>query len=89
MSAFQLLVRDLECFATSTDDYTFCRAELIELDLFNNGLARFSTADFEAAGLNADDRFIIEHMAVQEIGHAILIVSAFPPLPPTEDDSKF
>ncbi|GAA5881391.1 hypothetical protein JCM16303_000159 [Sporobolomyces ruberrimus] len=47
--------------------------ELIELDLFNNGLARFSTADFEAAGLNADDRFIIEHMAVQEIGHAILI----------------
>ncbi|GAA6009446.1 hypothetical protein JCM11491_003559 [Sporobolomyces phaffii] len=47
--------------------------EHIELDLFNQGLAMFSTADFEAAGLNADDRFIIEHMAVQEIGHSILI----------------
>ncbi|GAA5979318.1 hypothetical protein JCM5350_006965 [Sporobolomyces pararoseus] len=42
--------------------------ELIELDLFNNGLARFTTADFEAAGLNADDRFIIEHMAVNMLG---------------------
>ncbi|GAA5843017.1 hypothetical protein JCM3766R1_001663 [Sporobolomyces carnicolor] len=47
--------------------------EHIELDLFNNGLARFSTQDFEDAGLNADDRFVIEHMAVQEIGHSILI----------------
>jgi hypothetical protein len=37
--------------------------ELIELDLFHNALARFSTEDFEAAGLNADDRFLIEHMA--------------------------
>lgn len=44
-------------------------------DLFHNMLARFSTQDFEAAGLNADDRFLIEHMADQEIGHAIAITN--------------
>ncbi|PRQ78026.1 Ferritin-like domain-domain containing protein [Rhodotorula toruloides] len=49
--------------------------ELIELDLFHNMLARFSTQDFEAAGLTADDRFLIEHMADQEIGHAIAITN--------------
>ncbi|GAA5941464.1 ferritin-like domain-containing protein [Sporobolomyces koalae] len=47
--------------------------ELIELDLFHNGLAKFSTADFEAAGLTADDRFLIEHMADQEVGHALAL----------------
>ncbi|GAA5960124.1 hypothetical protein JCM21900_002411 [Sporobolomyces salmonicolor] len=47
--------------------------ELIELDLFHNGLAKFSIAEFEAAGITADDRFLIEHMADQEVGHAILI----------------
>ncbi|GAA6059433.1 hypothetical protein JCM10212_005372 [Sporobolomyces blumeae] len=47
--------------------------ELIELDLFHNGLARFSTQDFIDAGLTADDRFIIEHMADQEVGHALAI----------------
>ncbi|GAA5822488.1 hypothetical protein JCM5353_000526 [Sporobolomyces roseus] len=47
--------------------------ELIELDLFHNGLARFSTADFEAAGLNADDRYLIEHMANQEVSHALAV----------------
>ncbi|GEM06825.1 hypothetical protein Rt10032_c02g0842 [Rhodotorula toruloides] len=49
--------------------------ELIELDLFHNMLARFSTRDFEAAGLTADDRFLIEHTANQEIGHAIAITN--------------
>ncbi|GAA5884494.1 hypothetical protein JCM6882_005274 [Rhodosporidiobolus microsporus] len=47
--------------------------ELIELDLFHNALARFSTEDFEAAGLTADDRFLMEHMANQEIGHAVAL----------------
>ncbi|GAA5967119.1 hypothetical protein JCM11641_000446 [Rhodosporidiobolus odoratus] len=47
--------------------------ELIELDVFHHGLARFSVEDFEAAGLSADDRFLIEHMADQEIGHAIAL----------------
>lgn len=44
--------------------------ELIELDLFHFGLAKFSVDEFEAAGLDADDRFLIEFMADQEVGHA-------------------
>ncbi|KAF8669615.1 Ferritin-like domain [Rhizoctonia solani] len=44
--------------------------EWIELDLFRYGLERFSTQEFDDAGLNADDRFLIEFMAEQEIGHA-------------------
>ncbi|KZT18908.1 hypothetical protein NEOLEDRAFT_1079085 [Neolentinus lepideus HHB14362 ss-1] len=47
--------------------------EYIELDLFHNGLARFSAEDFEAEGLNAQDRFLIEHMADQEVGHATMV----------------
>ncbi|PPQ72995.1 hypothetical protein CVT26_014511 [Gymnopilus dilepis] len=44
--------------------------EFIKLDLFHHGLAQFSAQEFEAAGLTADDRFLIEHMADQEVGHA-------------------
>ncbi|KAG8782148.1 hypothetical protein FRC12_021174 [Ceratobasidium sp. 428] len=44
--------------------------EWIELDLFRYGLKKFSDAEFEAAGLNADDRYLIEFMAEQEVGHA-------------------
>ncbi|KAI9872915.1 MAG: hypothetical protein M1830_001064, partial [Pleopsidium flavum] len=47
--------------------------EWIELDLFHDGLARFSVADFEAAGLTATDRFLIEFMADQEVGHSTLL----------------
>lgn len=47
--------------------------EWIELDLFHNGLARFSVADFEAAGLTAEDRYLIEFMADQEAGHSTLL----------------
>lgn len=47
--------------------------EWIELDLFHNGLATFSQQDFEKAGLTAEDRFLIEFMADQEVGHATLI----------------
>lgn len=53
--------------------------EWIELDLFQEGLRRFSVADFEAAGLNADDRFLIEFMAEQEIGHATLLSNILGP----------
>lgn len=49
--------------------------EYIELDLFHHGLAQFSVEEFEAAGLNADDRFLIEFMADQEVGHAELLSS--------------
>ncbi|CAE6498808.1 unnamed protein product [Rhizoctonia solani] len=44
--------------------------EWIELDLFRYGLERFSVKEFEDAGLNEDDRYLIEFMAEQEIGHA-------------------
>ncbi|BGP30705.1 conserved fungal protein [Rhodotorula toruloides] len=49
--------------------------ELIKLDLFHNMLARFSVEEFEAAGLNADDRTLIQHMADQQVGHAIAITN--------------
>ncbi|KAI9935110.1 hypothetical protein ASPWEDRAFT_186717 [Aspergillus wentii DTO 134E9] len=47
--------------------------EYIELDLFHDGLARFSTEDFEKAGLNAEDRYLIQFMAEQEVGHATML----------------
>lgn len=47
--------------------------EWIELDLFHNGLATFSVQDFEDAGLTAEDRYLIQFMAEQEVGHATLI----------------
>ncbi|GAA6019459.1 hypothetical protein JCM10207_001396 [Rhodosporidiobolus poonsookiae] len=49
--------------------------ELIELDLFHNALARFSEADWAAAGLTADDRTLAQHMADQEVGHAVAITN--------------
>jgi len=47
--------------------------EWIELDLFHWGLATFSEEDFLEAGLTSEDRFLIEHMANQEVGHATLL----------------
>jgi hypothetical protein len=49
--------------------------EWIELDLFENGLAVFSVQDFLDAGLTAEDRALIEFMAVQEMGHATLLTN--------------
>ncbi|KAF2501058.1 hypothetical protein BU16DRAFT_476543 [Lophium mytilinum] len=49
--------------------------EWIELDLFNNGLAVFSEADFLSAGLTAEDRSYIAFMAQQEEGHATLLTN--------------
>jgi Ferritin-like domain len=49
--------------------------EWIELDLFHDGLAKFSAQEFEDAGLTAEDRFLIEFMADQEVGHATLITN--------------
>jgi hypothetical protein len=53
--------------------------EWIELDLFHWGLARFSVADFEDAGLTAADRFLIQFMADQEVGHATVISNMLGP----------
>ncbi|GAK62271.1 stress response protein [Moesziomyces antarcticus] len=47
--------------------------EYIELDLFNYGLVKFSDADYDAHGLDAEDRHLIRHMAQQEIGHAVAL----------------
>ena len=47
--------------------------EYIELDLFHDGLARFSDEDFKAAGLRREVRSLIEFMANQEVGHATLL----------------
>ena len=49
--------------------------EYIELDLFEYGFAKFSVSEFEAAGLNADDRFLIQFMADQEVAHARLVTN--------------
>lgn len=65
----------------TTSDFDFqslnlaLNQEFIELDLFHYGLAKFSVLEFEDAGLNADDRFLIEFMADQEVGHAQLLSS--------------
>ncbi|EAW13113.1 ferritin-like domain-containing protein [Aspergillus clavatus NRRL 1] len=49
--------------------------EYMELDLFHDGLARFSEADFTAAGLSAEDRYLIQFMADQEVGHATMLTN--------------
>jgi len=47
--------------------------EWIELDLFHYGLAKFSRAEFEAAGVTLDYQFLIEYMADQEVDHSTLL----------------
>ena len=49
--------------------------EWIELDLFHDGLARFSDEEFIAAGLGDEARSLIEFMANQESGHATLLTN--------------
>ncbi|KAI0812679.1 ferritin-like domain-containing protein [Irpex lacteus] len=46
--------------------------ELIELDLFNFAVTKFSPQGFEDAGLGADEQYLIQYFAKQEIGHAQL-----------------
>jgi len=53
--------------------------EYIELDLFHHGLAMFSPEEFEAEGVTAEDQFLINHMANQELGHATLITNILGP----------
>ncbi|KAK3316777.1 ferritin-like domain-containing protein [Apodospora peruviana] len=58
--------------------------EWIELDLFHWGLATFSVEDFEKVGLTAEDRFLIEFMADQEVGHATLLSNILGPHAPKQ-----
>ncbi|KAI1154183.1 hypothetical protein F4825DRAFT_204350 [Nemania diffusa] len=56
--------------------------EWIELDLFHYGLATYSAADFAAAGLTAEDRYLLQFMAEQEAGHATLLSNMLGPSAP-------
>lgn len=58
--------------------------EWIELDLFHDGLARFSEAEFIEAGLNAEYMSLIEFMADQETGHATLLTNMLGEAAPKE-----
>lgn len=58
--------------------------EWIELDLFHYGLATYSVQDFEDVGLTAEDRFLLEFMADQEVGHATLLTNMLGPNAPTQ-----
>ncbi|KAI0027346.1 hypothetical protein K488DRAFT_61869 [Vararia minispora EC-137] len=55
--------------------YLGLHQELLELDAFLNGPELFSESDFEAAGLDAENQFLLRFMGQQEIGHATLIAS--------------
>lgn len=58
--------------------------EWIELDLFHYGLATYSAEDFEAAGLTAEDRYLLQFMAEQEVGHATLLTNMLGPNAPKQ-----
>lgn len=47
--------------------------EWVELDLFQDGLQRFSENDFKSAGLGNASRNLIAYMAGQEVGHATML----------------
>ncbi len=58
--------------------------EWIELDLFHWGLANFSDAEFDAWNITANDRFLIQHMADQELGHASVLANMLGPSAPKQ-----
>ena len=58
--------------------------EWIELDLFHDGLARFSEEEFSAAGINAEQMSLINFMANQETGHATLLSNMLGPAAPKQ-----
>ena len=58
--------------------------EWIELDLFHDGLARFTDEEFTEAGLGPEARSLIEFMADQESGHATLLTNMLGEAAPKE-----
>ncbi|KAG5998407.1 hypothetical protein E4U54_002193 [Claviceps lovelessii] len=58
--------------------------EYIELDLFHWGLATFSEDEFDAFGIGAEDRFLLQYMADQEVGHATLLSHMLGPEAPVQ-----
>ncbi|KAF8988245.1 Rds1 protein [Cyathus striatus] len=53
--------------------------EYIELDWFHHALVQFSDEEFDAFGINAEDRYLIQYMAEQEVGHATAITNMLGP----------
>ena len=74
-SLVRQLMSTLENDAADTLQALALYQEWIELDLFHNGLASFTEEDFNAAGLTGEDRYLIQFMAEQEVGHATLITN--------------
>ncbi|KAI1750483.1 hypothetical protein F4782DRAFT_246193 [Xylaria castorea] len=58
--------------------------EWIELDLFHYGLATYPIEEFEAIGLTAEDRYLLQFMAEQEVGHATLLTNMLGPQAPVQ-----
>lgn len=58
--------------------------EWIELDLFHWGLARFSEEEFRANKLSDEDRFLLQFMAEQEVGHATVLSNMLGPNAPRQ-----
>ncbi|KAI0545582.1 hypothetical protein F4679DRAFT_457796 [Xylaria curta] len=58
--------------------------EWIELDLFHYGLATYPIEEFEAIGLTAEDRYLLQFMAEQEVGHATLLTNMLGPQAPKQ-----
>jgi hypothetical protein len=58
--------------------------EWIELDAFHWGLATFSDEEFDAYGIDAEDRHLLQHMADQEIGHASVLANMLGPNAPKQ-----
>lgn len=53
--------------------------EYIELDLFHNGLASYSTGEFDDAGIDESQRYLLQFMAEQEVGHSTAFNNMLPP----------
>lgn len=58
--------------------------EWIELDLFHHGLAKYSEKDFTDYGLTAEDRYLLQFMAEQEVGHATILTNMLGPHAPVQ-----
>ncbi|SPO01429.1 related to Rds1 protein [Cephalotrichum gorgonifer] len=58
--------------------------EWIELDLFHWGLATYSVEQFEREGLSSADRFLLQYMADQEVGHATVVANMLGPQAPKQ-----
>ncbi|WEW59614.1 hypothetical protein PRK78_005091 [Emydomyces testavorans] len=59
------------------------------LDLFETGLAQFSTQDFIQAGLTATDRDLVQFMRLEVLGHVTLLTNILGRTAPTRCSYRF